>query len=73
MRMRMLSAALLSVALAVPLAAQTPAKPVQPPPGGYAPEKLIEVLTKLGYEPTVYGANKNRCWVCRYIAIWRWN
>jgi uncharacterized protein (TIGR03067 family) len=38
-------------------------KPVEPPAGGYTLEKLVEALTKLGYEPTVHGANKDRCWI----------
>ena len=46
----------------LPLAAQ-PANPVAPPPGGYTPAQLVEALTKLGYEPTVYGAKKDRCWI----------
>ena len=64
MRPRMLPTALLVAAIwTVPLVAQPASKPVEPPPGGYTPEKLIEALTKLGYEPTVYGTNKDRCWV----------
>jgi uncharacterized protein (TIGR03067 family) len=63
MRARMLWAAVVAVAYVVPLAAQAPAKPVEPPPGGYQPDELIQTLTKLGYEPTVYGTNKDRCWI----------
>jgi uncharacterized protein (TIGR03067 family) len=63
MRMRLMAAALVAAVVAVPLAAQQPAKTVETPPGGYTPAQLVETLTKLGYEPTVYGAKKDKCWI----------
>ena len=63
MRMCWMTAALAAAVVAGPLSAQQPAKSVEPPAGGYTPAQLIESLTKLGYEPTVYGANKDKCWI----------
>jgi uncharacterized protein (TIGR03067 family) len=61
--MRLLAAALVTAVVVAPLSAQQPAKPVDPPPGGYTPAQLIETLNKLGYEPTVYGSTKEKCWI----------
>jgi uncharacterized protein (TIGR03067 family) len=53
----------LALACTGPLAADEPKKPADPPPGGYTSQQLIDALTKLGYEPTIYGRNKDKCWI----------
>lgn len=57
--------------VATSLLGQPPTKPAEPRPGAYTPVQLIEVLTKLGYEPNVYGDKKDRCWVSLNRGIYK--